>query len=111
MMRVTTRMESPMLNSRPLVAGVSIRTNGLFESTDPGGGGVTGAVPVGPPLMPLPNFGLAGGLSQLTTTTTAAVATTRRATVDDKRMKMQLRLWIAPRLHRRIAFVDDVRCN
>src|SRR6185503_6805610 len=106
MTRVTTRIESPTLTSSPLVAGVSMRTNGRFVSGAPGLTGATGEVPVGPPLMPLPNFGPAGGLSQLMTTKTPAAATTSREM--GKRMNFKL-LWIAPRLHRHVTFVDDVR--
>src|SRR3954470_20187288 len=100
------RIESPTLNSSPVVDGVSSRANGSVVSGADGFGGVTGAVPVGPPLMPLPKRGPAGGLSQDITMRTPTAATANRT--RGKRIVLQL-LRITPRLHRQITFIDDVR--
>src|SRR5436190_23030268 len=72
------RIESPTLNSSPVVDGVSSRANGSVVSGADGFGGVTGGVPFGPPLMPLPKGGPAGGLSHDITMRTPTAATDDR---------------------------------
>src|SRR5688572_24686418 len=75
--RVTTSSESPTFNSWP-VNGVSTTRKGELVSGDPGAGGVTGDVPVGPPLIPLPKVPTVGPASQLTTSAIPATTVTRR---------------------------------
>src|SRR5688500_5156210 len=105
-MRVTTSTESPTFTSWP-VNGVSTTTKGAVVSTDPGGGGVTGAVPVVPPAMPLPNLPTVGPASQLTTSATLATTAARRA--KGRRIGNFNSLRRAPRFHRHVTIIDDVR--
>src|SRR5687768_14999833 len=99
-------MESPMLTCWPSPAGVKIRVKTLPVSGEFGLIGTTGAVPVGPPWIPLPKRGVAGPPSQLITMTMPALAAMNRA--RGNRMYFGL-LRSAPRFQHRVTIVHDVR--
>src|SRR5438067_11992533 len=85
-----------------------MRTNGRFVSGAFGLVGVIGAVPEEPPAMPLPNLGLTEPPSQLITATIPTTSTVKRTRGERILMSFKSSRR-APRLHRHVAFVDDVR--